>query len=97
MSVLYSCKTEVAYSECVGRISANKCRPTRQRLLVVDTLRDKGCLQWVLPTGKPYPDRGCWVTSGAGRNRQMSSLPALGPDMHHTWLCISFVMIVVWM
>ncbi|QHN92957.1 uncharacterized protein DS421_17g588500 [Arachis hypogaea] len=34
------------------------------------------------------------VTSGAGRNRQMSSLPALGLDMHHTWLCISFVMIV---
>ncbi|QHN82372.1 uncharacterized protein DS421_15g503880 [Arachis hypogaea] len=35
------------------------------------------------------------VTSGAGRNRQMSSLPALGLDMHHTWLHISFVMIVM--
>ncbi|KAL4390143.1 hypothetical protein AHAS_Ahas03G0115600 [Arachis hypogaea] len=70
LAIMLCCKTEVAYrevaySESVGRISANKFRPTRQRLLAVDTLQDKGCLQWILPTGKPYPDRGCWVTSGA--------------------------------
>ncbi|QHN96861.1 uncharacterized protein DS421_18g622390 [Arachis hypogaea] len=71
LAIMLCCKTEVAYrevaySESVGRISANKCRPARQRLLAVDTLQDKGCLWWILPTGKPYPDSGCWVTSGAG-------------------------------
>ncbi|KAL4336524.1 hypothetical protein AHAS_Ahas12G0018800 [Arachis hypogaea] len=70
LAIMLCCKTEVAYrevaySESVGRISANKFCPARQRLLAVDTLQDKGCLQWILPTGKPYPDRGCWVTSGA--------------------------------
>ncbi|QHN82456.1 uncharacterized protein DS421_20g696000 [Arachis hypogaea] len=40
LAIMLCCKTEVAYrevaySECVGRISANKCRPARQRLLAV--------------------------------------------------------------
>ncbi|QHN82467.1 uncharacterized protein DS421_20g696100 [Arachis hypogaea] len=84
LAIMLCCKTkvayrEVAYSESVGRISANKCRPARQRLLPVDTLQDKGCLQWILPTEKPYPDRGWWATSGAG---QPTSAPCLSTNFN---------------
>ncbi|QHN93029.1 uncharacterized protein DS421_17g589140 [Arachis hypogaea] len=46
LAIMLCCKTEVAYrevaySESVGRISANKCRPARQRLLAVDITNKK--------------------------------------------------------
>ncbi|QHN77956.1 uncharacterized protein DS421_19g657330 [Arachis hypogaea] len=46
LAIMLCCKTEVAYrevaySESVGRISANKCHPARQRLLAMDIANKK--------------------------------------------------------
>ena len=65
----------------------SKYQPCKSRVLG----RGYAVLNLGLSSGKALSDLEGRIASGAGRNRQMSSLPAVGPDMHHTCLCILYL------